>query len=626
MCFRDFVIQNFPFLEDDFDALTDYELFCKMVEYMRKALEDVDSFQTQLTAFNQELDYYENYFNNLDLQEEVDHKLDEMAESGELTDIIAQYLGLAGMITFDTVSDMRLAENLVNGSKCATLGFYNVNDGGHALYKIRNITNDDVVNNITIIALDNPLLVAELIKEEYANAKQYGFKSDGTDNTSIASILFANNKVLFDDNTYIFSNVNIDHDIEIIGNNTTIKPTRTSNDNNRYNTLFSISNDANVKIKDINFEGYVDVVTQTGTIPASNSLIIADACNNIKVENCTFNNFDGTYSSSVPTLMTDRRATLFTIHDTLKTIFDNNTFSNIKGNEMIYCIDNELERTQINLDFINNKIINIYTTALDFIGNIANIKNNCYNFEYAGSCLNVFALYLFVENDEINGQYDNVYDNCEELYFRGINANINNVINNANVTNTIVHLSAENCVINNLINNNDQTMNCVRNYFGTNSSNIHKDCTSTIIPKTITFISNSKMIAKHCVTSYNTSSTDYNLIIENCELKSSLNANTWLIATAPFELTLLNNIIHLCVTAGSGAPTVIYSRSDNILKLLKATNNKIINDTESQQRFIVGTLPDFIAFIGNTTNKANSIIAADLTNVKAYGNYNYNES
>ena len=92
MCFRDFVIQNFPFLEDDFDALTDYELFCKMVEYMRKALEDVDSFQEQLTAFNQELDYYENYFKNLDLQEEVNIKLNEMVEDGTLTALISVYV------------------------------------------------------------------------------------------------------------------------------------------------------------------------------------------------------------------------------------------------------------------------------------------------------------------------------------------------------------------------------------------------------------------------------------------------------------------------------------------------------------------------------------------------------
>ena len=40
MKFRNFVMQNFPFLEDDFDALTDYELFCKMIAYVRKVYKD----------------------------------------------------------------------------------------------------------------------------------------------------------------------------------------------------------------------------------------------------------------------------------------------------------------------------------------------------------------------------------------------------------------------------------------------------------------------------------------------------------------------------------------------------------------------------------------------------------
>ena len=34
--FKRFVIQNFPFIEEDFDALTNYQLFCKVVEYLNK--------------------------------------------------------------------------------------------------------------------------------------------------------------------------------------------------------------------------------------------------------------------------------------------------------------------------------------------------------------------------------------------------------------------------------------------------------------------------------------------------------------------------------------------------------------------------------------------------------------
>ena len=40
--FRNWVIGNFPFLENDFDALTDYELFCKMLEYVKEFAKDND--------------------------------------------------------------------------------------------------------------------------------------------------------------------------------------------------------------------------------------------------------------------------------------------------------------------------------------------------------------------------------------------------------------------------------------------------------------------------------------------------------------------------------------------------------------------------------------------------------
>ena len=85
MIFRNWILENFPFLEDDFDALTDYELFCKMMEYVKKFAEDNVEFNQRLTAL-------ENYINNLDLQDEVNKKLDEMAEDGTLEDIVGEYL------------------------------------------------------------------------------------------------------------------------------------------------------------------------------------------------------------------------------------------------------------------------------------------------------------------------------------------------------------------------------------------------------------------------------------------------------------------------------------------------------------------------------------------------------
>ena len=42
-------------------------------------------------------DYVDNYFDNLDVQEEINNKLDKMAEGGQLSDIIAQYLKLQAL-------------------------------------------------------------------------------------------------------------------------------------------------------------------------------------------------------------------------------------------------------------------------------------------------------------------------------------------------------------------------------------------------------------------------------------------------------------------------------------------------------------------------------------------------
>ena len=66
--------------------------------------------------------YVSNYFENLDVQNEIDHKLDEMADDGTLAEIIAQYIELNGVIAFNTVADLKSANNIVDGSICRTLG------------------------------------------------------------------------------------------------------------------------------------------------------------------------------------------------------------------------------------------------------------------------------------------------------------------------------------------------------------------------------------------------------------------------------------------------------------------------------------------------------------------------
>lgn len=83
MIFRNWVLENFPFLEDDFDALTDYELFCKMMEYVKQFAKDNEEFKAKLDDLQKQID-------NLDIDDAVNAKLDEMATDGTLANLINQ--------------------------------------------------------------------------------------------------------------------------------------------------------------------------------------------------------------------------------------------------------------------------------------------------------------------------------------------------------------------------------------------------------------------------------------------------------------------------------------------------------------------------------------------------------
>lgn len=86
------VLQNFPYIEADFDAITNYQLLCKVVEYLNKVIANENNQNENIKSlYNSFIELY-NYVNNLDLQEEVNNRLDEMAEDGSLENIINKVL------------------------------------------------------------------------------------------------------------------------------------------------------------------------------------------------------------------------------------------------------------------------------------------------------------------------------------------------------------------------------------------------------------------------------------------------------------------------------------------------------------------------------------------------------
>ena len=149
--FKAFLASNIPSVYDN--TLSYYDELVKLIGYLEQVVVPVvNETAGEVDAIKKGLEelksYVDNYFENLDVQEEINNKLDEMAEGGQLASIIAQFLEVAPLFVYDTVADMVDAENLIAGCRCQTLGKTTLNDGLGAYYKI-DTTGD--------IALDNGL-------------------------------------------------------------------------------------------------------------------------------------------------------------------------------------------------------------------------------------------------------------------------------------------------------------------------------------------------------------------------------------------------------------------------------------------------------------------------------------
>ena len=227
--FKGMVLQNFPFIEEDFDAITNYQLLCKVEEYLKNVVANVVTVEENVTnlynSFVELKNYVDNYFANLDVQEEINNKLDEMVEDGTLERILFNYLNIEKI--YNTFEDLKLdKENLYNNMKVKTLGFYEVNDNGGATIKI---TNEEDENNYQL-SLENGLY-AQPIFYDKINLKCFGLKGDGiTDNTLLLNTLFDfyNNKTLYIPNgVYIinstlypgnYCNIELENECEIKAN------------------------------------------------------------------------------------------------------------------------------------------------------------------------------------------------------------------------------------------------------------------------------------------------------------------------------------------------------------------------------------------------------------------------
>lgn len=91
--FRFWCQKVLPLVYDD--ELSYYELLCKVVDYLNKTMENVNSlsenFDELQQMFNTLKEYVNNYFKNLDIEEEINKKLDDMANDGTLNILLQMH-------------------------------------------------------------------------------------------------------------------------------------------------------------------------------------------------------------------------------------------------------------------------------------------------------------------------------------------------------------------------------------------------------------------------------------------------------------------------------------------------------------------------------------------------------
>ena len=91
--FTNYIYKAIPLAFDE--SMSYYETLCGLLYYLKNTIiptvnNNADAVAELQSLYEQLRSYVDNYFTNLDVQQEINNKLDQMAESGQLTDIIAQ--------------------------------------------------------------------------------------------------------------------------------------------------------------------------------------------------------------------------------------------------------------------------------------------------------------------------------------------------------------------------------------------------------------------------------------------------------------------------------------------------------------------------------------------------------
>lgn len=289
------------------ELIASYNKFAQDLTEQQEEFEDkIDEIVNEYIGKFEELyTYVHDYFDNLDVQAEVNNKLDAMVEAGTLQEIVADYLNSKAVFGFNTVADMKASTNLIDGSYAKTLGYFAINDGGGATYQI---SETQPVSGY-YETLNNGLY-ATLLLEEKMNLTQFGVDHTSSDVSlklnSVFELCAENNvEVIIPPHTYTLATLST-------------KTTST------YNYSYFIKLLTNLKIKGIDKDTSILKVADTA-LSYTTVFFTDESITDIKLENLTIEQY---YASGV-NMQNANRSNLkgaFNVYGAVKNVYINNVF------------------------------------------------------------------------------------------------------------------------------------------------------------------------------------------------------------------------------------------------------------------------------------------------------------
>lgn len=277
------------------ESVSYYELLCKVLNYLNDTIANMklmgDDIAELYKTYNLLAEWVDTYFDTLDVQNEIDVKLDKMVSDGTLNYIILEHLNVP--ITFDTT--MKLIDNdmLSKGMYVVTKGYYEVGDNGGANFVITDTPNA----NIYCVRIANGLYAQHINLEAGLNVCQIGLTTGKYINDYwVECVKYArhlNTYLYFPYGTYYVKNgvgnVGItDRFISMKGDMPIIKADASFNNSTKM-FVFSGSDERwNGFIERLKFESYYETFSDTLNFIQFDFNELGDIMYNFKLRDCVF--------------------------------------------------------------------------------------------------------------------------------------------------------------------------------------------------------------------------------------------------------------------------------------------------------------------------------------------------